>query len=454
MGILDRLRSLGKPQTEVKEKKVVLIGLDGTPYTLLKQFCADGTMPNLAKIAANSSLRQMDVSIPEVSSTSWTCFYTGMNPAQHGIFGFLDLQPNSYKIYFPNSKSVKAPALWDVLGNYGKRSVVINVPETYPAKPLNGALISGFVATDLKKATYPPELLPTLMELEYRLDPDAQKARESKDAFLADIYDVFEKRRKTILHLFDQEKWSLFIGTITETDRLHHFMWDALVDKNHPYHNGFLDFYRRVDGLIGEVYDRLDSNTTFMMCSDHGFTSIEQQVYLNYWLKDNGYLKFTSESPKSVEEIAPGTRAFAMDPTRIYINLKGKYPQGAVEPGEEYEHLRREIAEGLRAITYQGKPVIKKVFMKEEVFRGPLMQQAPDLIVLSNYGFDMKGSTNKQTLMDREIFTGMHTQDDAHFLINRKDINEKKPHICDIAPTIMKELGIVIPSDVTGVALT
>ncbi len=454
MGILDRLRSLGKPQTEVKEKKVVLIGLDGTPYTLLKQFCADGTMPNLAKIAANSSLRQMDVSIPEVSSTSWTCFYTGMNPAQHGIFGFLDLQPNSYKIYFPNSKSVKAPALWDVLGNYGKRSVVINVPETYPAKPLNGALISGFVATDLKKATYPPELLPTLMELEYRLDPDARKARESKDAFLADIYDVFEKRRKTILHLFDQEKWSLFIGTVTETDRLHHFMWDALVDKNHPYHNGFLDFYRRVDGLIGEVYDRLDNNTTFMMCSDHGFTSIEQQVYLNFWLKDNGYLKFTSESPKSVEEMAPGTRAFAMDPTRIYINLKGKYPQGTVEPGEEYEKLRREIADGLRAITYQGKPVIKKVFMKEEVFRGPLMQQAPDLIVLSNYGFDMKGSTNKQALMDREIFTGMHTQDDAHFLINRKDINEKKPHICDIAPTIMKELGIAIPSDITGIALT
>ncbi len=157
---------------------------------------------------------------------------------------------------------------------------------------------------------------------------------------------------------------------------------------------------------------------------------------------------------KSIEEIAPGSKAFAMDPTRIYINLKGKYPQGVVEPGAEYEKLRAELAEGLRAITYQGKPVINKVFMKEEVFSGPLMEQAPDLIVLSNYGFDMKGSTNKQVLMDREIFTGMHTQDDAHFFINRKNINEKKPHICDIAPTIMKELGISIPSDISGVSLT
>lgn len=460
MGIFDIFRS-NKPAagesketpTVAKEKKVVLIGLDGTPYTLLKKFTANGTMPNLARIAEQASLRQMDVSIPEVSSTSWTCFYTGANPAQHGIFGFLDFQPNSYKIYFPNSKNVKAPAIWDILGQHNKRSVVINVPETYPAKPLNGALISGFVATDLKKATYPPELLPTLNELQYRLDPDAAKARESKDVFLADIYDVFEKRRKTILTLFDKEKWSLFIGTITETDRLHHFMWDALVDENHPYHSGFVDFYRRVDQLIGEVYDRLDENTTFMMCSDHGFTSIEQQVYLNYWLKSNGYLSFTSEQPRTVEEMTPNSRAFALDPTRIYLNVKGKYPNGCVEPGAEYERLRNEIADGLRALTHNGKQVIKKVFMKEEVFKGPLLDQAPDIIVLSNYGFDMKGAVNKNVLMDREIFTGMHTQDDAHYLITRKDIKDKKPNICDIAPTILNELGVPVPGDMSGVSL-
>lgn len=447
MGLFDRFKS------GPKERKVVLIGLDGTPYTLLKKYIADGTMPNLARIAAASSLKQMDVSIPEVSSTSWACFATGSNPAQHGIYGFLDLQPNTYKLYFPNSKNVKAPALWEVLGSHGKRSVVINVPETYPAKPLNGALISGFVATDLKKATYPPELVPTLMELQYRLDPDAQKARESREVFINDIYDVFEKRRKTILHLFEREQWQLFIGTITETDRLHHFMWDACVDGNHKYHSAFVDFYRRVDGLIGEVYDRIGQDTTFMMCSDHGFTTIEQQVYLNYWLKSQGYLTYKSEQPKSIEEIGEGARAFALDPSRIYINVKGKYPQGTVAPGSEYENLRAELAAGLRELSHNGQPVIKKVFMKEEVFKGPLMEQAPDLIVLSNYGYDMKGAVNKQVLMDREIFTGMHTQDDAHFLISKPEINGKKPHICDIAPTILTEMGVAVPVEMSGTSL-
>jgi predicted AlkP superfamily phosphohydrolase/phosphomutase len=340
-----------------------------------------------------------------------------------------------------------------VLGNYGKRSVVINVPETYPAKPVNGVLISGFVATDLKKATYPPELLPSLIEMEYRLDPDAQKARESKDAFLNDILDVLEKRRRTLLTLFDREQWSLFIGTITETDRLHHFMWDACVDEHHPYHNGFVEFYRRVDKILGEVYDRLDGNTTFMMCSDHGFTSIEQQMYLNYWLRQEGYLNFTTTEPRSVEDLGPQTRAFALDPTRIYLNVKGKYPQGSVSPGAEYEQLRAEIAAKLREISYQGRPVIKQVFMKEEVFQGPLLDQAPDLIVLSHYGFDMKGAVNRNVLMEREIYTGMHTQDDAHFLISRTDISSKRPHICDIAPTILTELGVAVPTNMVGQSL-
>ncbi|MCS6884256.1 MAG: alkaline phosphatase family protein [Acidobacteriota bacterium] len=450
MGLLDFFK---KAKTE---RKVVLIGLDGTPYTLLKQYIEDGTMPNLARITNDCLLKQMDVSIPEVSSTSWTCFYTGCNPAQHGIFGFLDLQPNSYKIYFPNSRNVKMPALWDIVGNSGKRSVVINVPQTYPAKQTNGVLISGFVATDIKKATYPAELLPTLSELGYRLDPDAARARESKEAFIEDILDVFEKRRRTILHLFEHEKWSLFIGTVTETDRLHHFMWDAAVDPNHKYHDAFKEFYRRVDKLLGEVYERLDTSTTFMMCSDHGFTKIEQQVYLNYWLKSNGYLSFTSDTPKSIEEIGSNSRAFALDPTRIYINLKGKYPQGTVSTGE-YERLRSEIADGLLSLEHNGQRILQRVFMKEEIFRGPLLEQAPDLVVLSNYGYDMKGATNKQVLMDTELFTGMHTQDDAHLLIGRRGTArpsiERKPHICDIAPTILKELDIAVPPDMVGRAL-
>ena len=101
------------------------------------------------------TLLQMDTSIPDISSVAWTSFMTGSNPGRHGIYGFLDLQPNSYKIYFPNSRHIQSKTLWDVAGGAGRRSVVINVPSTYPAQPLNGVLISGFVAININKATYP-----------------------------------------------------------------------------------------------------------------------------------------------------------------------------------------------------------------------------------------------------------------------------------------------------------
>ena len=185
MGLFDKLKS------KASKKRAVLIGLDGTPYTLARRFIEDGTMPRLAEIASRGSLLQMDTSIPDISSVAWTSFMTGANPGRHGVYGFLDLQPNSYKIYFPNSRHIKSETLWDVAGRAGLRSVVINVPSTYPAQALNGILISGFVAVDLNKATYPPDLVPRLQAMDYRIDVDARKVRQPRCklfySFLCDI---------------------------------------------------------------------------------------------------------------------------------------------------------------------------------------------------------------------------------------------------------------------------
>src|SRR5256885_10830303 len=142
MGLFDRFKS------KETAKRVVLIGLDGTPFTLARRFIEDGTMPRLGELERRGTLLQMDTAIPDISSVAWTSFMTGANPGRHGIFGFLDLQPNSYKIYFPNSAHIRSETLWDVVGRAGRRSVVVNVPSTYPARPLNGMLVSGFVAID------------------------------------------------------------------------------------------------------------------------------------------------------------------------------------------------------------------------------------------------------------------------------------------------------------------
>src|SRR5687767_9752547 len=110
MGLFDRFRS------KASAPRAILIGLDGTPHSLLRKLADDGTMPNVRRLIGEGTLKSMTTTIPEISSVAWSSFMTGVNPGKHGVYGFVDLQPHSYKAYFPNSKHVKAEALWDILG--------------------------------------------------------------------------------------------------------------------------------------------------------------------------------------------------------------------------------------------------------------------------------------------------------------------------------------------------
>jgi len=124
------------------------------------------------------------------------------------------------------------------------------MPHTYPAYPMNGILVSGFVAIDLKKATYPDSAFTYLSRMGYLIDVAADKAKEDKAAFMKSLFECFEVRKKAISHFFTQEPWDLFFACITETDRLHHFFFDASTDEENPYYQSFLRFYAELDNWI------------------------------------------------------------------------------------------------------------------------------------------------------------------------------------------------------------
>ena len=413
MGLLDKLKKKPKP-------RAVVVGLDGVPYTLLTDLRNRGRIPNMASIFENGYFGRMSVCIPEISSVSWSSFMTGTQSAEHGIFGFMDLQAGTYKMYFPNFTHLKVPTLWDHLSTQGKRTVAINIPATYPARQINGVLVSGFVAIDINKAVYPHSLIPRLNGLGYRIDVDTMEARQDHDFLIRDLDATLEGRKRAIDLLWNEIEWDLFIVVVTGTDRLMHFLWDAYEDEGHPYHQNFLDYFNKVDAFVGHVYDRfldLDSSkedkNQFYMLSDHGFTKIKTEVYLNRWLQENRYLKFKKDQPKTIMDIGTGSTAFAMDPSRIYVNLKGKYPLGTVDTSD-YERVRQELKQGLEGLTFEGgSKIAKRIYFKEELYQGPHMGQAPDLVVLSHHGFDLKGKVNSNAVFARTNLVGMHIQDDA-----------------------------------------
>lgn len=427
-----------------KKTRACVVGLDGVPCSLVKRLTEDGTMPALAEIVRAGHLTRMRVTLPEISAVSWPSFMTGRNPGQHSIFGFTDLKPNSYSLRFPSFGDLRAPTIWDRLGQRKKRSVVINQPSTYPARPIEGVLISGFVALSLQKAIHPRTLLPRLQQDGYIIDIDTLRARDDHAYLVSELDKTLDARQRAVNYFWDNETWDYFEVVVTGTDRLHHYLWDALDDTSHRYHEAFLNYYRRVDSFIANVHSRFkkltDANDPapgFFLLSDHGFTAIKNEFYLSSWLKKEGFLKLEKDDADTLEAIADGTRAFALDPSRIYLNLVGKYPKGCVKP-EDVRPILADLKAGLREFCCDGERVIEKVFERNEAYDGPFATQGPDLIAVSKYGYDIKGSLKQKELFGRTPLTGMHTWDDAFFWSSQEP--PENLNITDVANIIFAYL--------------
>ncbi len=452
MSLLRRFR-------ERKSPRVVVVSLDGTPYTLLRRLMDEGRMPHLAALSAEGTLRQMDSVWPWVSSVAWATFMTGCNPGKHGIFGFVDRDLATGRTYIPTARHLRAPTLWEVLSQAGKRVAVFNVPVTYPPQPVNGLLVGCFLSPKLEKATYPSDLATTLQSLGYRIDADPWLARESKAKMLQDIEDVLERRIRTLFHFLEEERWDFFMMHIMETDRLHHFLWREMeIGEPQDLAEGFYRVYAEVDAMLGRLRERLDEATALFVLSDHGFCGIEKEVYVNRWLADQGWLRLRTVPPdpqKGVAEVDPSSRAYSLDPGRIFVNLKGREPTGGVEPAD-YEAVREEIAAAAVDLRdpESGKPFFHRAFRREELYHGPYLEQAADLILAPHDGYDPKGPLHKETLTFRgDALVGMHTYDDAFCLAVGSPLAERRFSIVDLAPTILAVLGVPIPPHMDGTSL-
>ncbi|MFQ5867801.1 MAG: alkaline phosphatase family protein, partial [bacterium] len=209
----------------------------------------------------------------------------------------------------------------------------------------------------------------------------------------------------------------------TGTDRLMHFLWDAYENGGHKYRKDFLEHFEKIDEVVGEINSRTNEKDLLIMLSDHGFERLDKDVYISYLLRKEGLLKHKENRELELSGIDYSTKAFALDPARIYINLKSKYPCGSVDV-QDKERILKELEALFNSLEIDNKKVIKEIYRKEKIYSGPFLEQAPDLILVGNQGFNLKANIKADKLTDKSIFTGKHTQWDAFLIVNRKvDIN-------------------------------
>ena len=450
-------------------RRIFVLALDGVPFTLLKIFLKDGLMPNLKQLTGNQNFRPMRSVLPAVSSVAWSTFMTGKSPLNHRIFGFIERNPKTMDVFIPTAAHQHGPTLWEYLSVKKKRVFVMNVPVTYPPRKVNGIMIGGFLGTDITQNTYPAALGTELEKSGYRIDVDTVRAREDLDGFIRELGYTYDQRVKTLWKFYHQESWDFFMAHIMETDRLHHFLWEYWENGESPYAGIFVDLYRKIDDLIGRLADTLPANMELMILSDHGFTTLKKEVFVNKWLYDHGLLKFRgAESPDSLHHIHPDSIAYSLIPGRIYLNVQGRETTGWIRPGLEYEKIRHDIKTSIGQMIDEstGERLVKSVYTPEMLYQeehrqfndkagrwdrdDAYLSFAPDLIIEPEDGYDFKGNLWRRDLTEKGPIVGTHTCDNAFMLVRDRVLTEESFSILDAMPTILDMMQIQIPDYVEG----
>jgi predicted AlkP superfamily phosphohydrolase/phosphomutase len=245
-------------------------------------------------------------------------------------------------------------------------------------------------------------------------------------------------------------------------------------DEGHPavdpatrdqYQDVVRDLYKRMDDLVGRVMEQLQEKDILIVMSDHGFKSFRRGFNLNSWLYQNGYLCLKDNKSESGEYFQGvdwnNTRAYGVGLSGLYINEKGRETQGIVDPGNEKKRVKSEIIEKLSGFMdkEKGRVAINQVYDTDVVYKGPYTDDAPDLLIGYNEGYraswdSVVGKVTKIVIEDNEkSWGGDHCMDPkvvpGVFFCDRA-ISIEKPHIQDIAPTVLKLYGIEQPGYMDG----
>lgn len=504
-------------------KRVMVIGLDSAPLDLLSTWISQGELPNLARIFSKGAYGILNSTLPPLSPAAWSSFATGMNPGKHGVFDHGYRQPGTYKIVPTNGQLRGGKTVWQLLSENGKRVGVINVPETYPPEPVNGFMISGMdTPSEDSIWSYPPSLAEELKEVMGGYKVYGSRSKENLDRSIAGMFETIPMRIKAASYLWSKYELNLMILVFMETDVIQHKTWKYM-DVSHPqydpngakkYGNAILDVYKCIDQHLPLLLNQLDEETALIIMSDHGAGPVDKWLNLNNWLVREGFMCLKSElltqvryllfragiTPNNAYRIAAKlnlglvdrvadqtkrkasimkaspfmnvflsfkdidwrkTRAYTLggNLTGIWVNLRGREPEGCVLPGLEYENLRDELIKRLQTLRdpQTNLPIVTKIYRREEIYRGPYLNRAPDIVFETRneqyVGFGIQEFVTNVIAEPSPVFNGCHRRAGMVALYGKPFLEGtylNDHDITDLAPTILYLLGQNIPEDMDG----
>jgi predicted AlkP superfamily phosphohydrolase/phosphomutase len=504
--------------------KLLVIGLDGASFNVLDALIEKGYLPNLARLIGSGARANLETTFPPITAVAWSSFMTGKNPGKHGIFEFVMREQKSNRQLAVNASLRQGRAIWDILSDAGKRVIVHNFPCTYPPHQLNGLMIADFMTPRGRRDFTSPSSL--LEELEtkfgdYRLHLSQTYANGNVQGVLDELNDELEYKAKVTEYLMTNYEWDAFFQYFWGTDRIQHELWHVF-DDQHPRHNReeaaqyrdeVYKYFRRVDEIIGRLTELAGKDAMVWIASDHGFGAAHKYCSFNIWLLQQGFLQLKQDAKTRLKKLmfnlgitpenafkvvkkmplgklrpargvsnhAGASKALStfflsfndVDWTRtqafskgnygqIYVNLKGREPNGSVE-ADDYDKVCEAIIARLKAMRdpLSGEQWVGRLHRREEIYSGARVPDAPDISFLPR---DMRylplgnaDFTSNKFMVEAFGISGCHRMEGVMIASGgaiKSGFNAVQTSIYDVTPTILYLLGQEVPEDMDGKVLS
>jgi predicted AlkP superfamily phosphohydrolase/phosphomutase len=484
--------------TTRSKPRLLVIGLDGATFDLIEPWAASGDLPTFAQLlraGASGRLR----SVPN-TSPGWASFATGLNPANHGIFHAFGWSNDQHHLRPMRGSDLRGRTLWCIASDAGRQVVVVNVPFTYPAGPINGILLAGADAPAISAPgfCYPPDFEVGHYRIASRMA--AMLKEHGPAAALADAFAVDERRTEVFIKALSQVDWDLAVIIYDLPDVAQHFFWRSMAAATGDGQRAICDSYRLIETQIEHLLAYMGQDTRLLILSDHGFGPLcATPQSLAEWLIQNSFMRVRGSAqtpwqqrltgqaytwlrrrlnergkewlrrrlPSLRDHVESSVRFAGIDwpattayvgasSFEVWINSQGREPHGIVAPGAEYDRVCRDLTNALLdwrdPVSLQ--PRVHAVHSRQTVYQGRYFDLAPDITIEWN---PAAAPSPEAIVGNVSGFDGDHRLEGILIAVGPEiggGDQIHSAHITDIAPTILHWLGVPSTEPMDGRVLT
>ena len=494
--------------------RAIIFGVDGLTFRIIDPLIERGMLPNFKKLCEHGCKAVLESKYPPLTPPAWTSLSTGLKPANHGVYDYWtyagEAKHGASRGFRVQTQRRGGTAIWNILSEYGKQALVINVPTTYPPEAVNGIMISGYTTPSADvEFTYPASFKEELFRVvpNYQIDLDvsfrerlniAGKVGPLTDAVLR----MTEERVKLTLYLLKEKPWDFCYLAFIGSDRLQHPFWEEIVAQ-HPRTNAY---YQMLDDALGQILTLLEPEDSLFVVSDHGFCGHHTYFDINEYLYSNCLLSFTDGSIERnrkqanrsvrIRELASrlGVRSIARkikrklkaaalwpspdfsstglerpllenvdwEETLAYApslsGMPGGYADIFLNPAitqEQIDALRADLLRQRHPKT--GLPLVDAIFTNEVYGSGPYVLPEPHLLVLPNEGITFRFELGNRALWeDLGKSFGSHHKDGVLYAYGgpfKRGFRGANAEIYDLVPTLLQAMELPLPHPFDGKVL-